>query len=112
MRMKKTITLLTALACAMGSMAAISEKYNQGYDLESLPLNTNKNETHISLFANNQLMFLQDGKDEAWTCQTRQLLSYSAASSVYPSVCGNIILVWICHDLEMFGCHCPMDLSC
>ena len=72
MRMKKTITLLTALACAMGSMAAISEKYNQGYDLESLPLNTNKNETHISLFANNQLLFLQDGKTAYLSAFTEQ----------------------------------------
>ena len=62
MRMKKTITMLMALAFAMGSMAAISEKYNQGYDLESLPLNTAKNETNISLFANNQLMFLLNGE--------------------------------------------------
>lgn len=62
MRMKKTITLLTALSLAIGSMAAISEKYNQGYDLESLPLNTAKNETHISLFADNQLLYLQNGK--------------------------------------------------
>jgi hypothetical protein len=62
MRMKKTITLLTALTLAVSSMAAISEKYNQGYDLESLPLNTNKNETNISLFADNQLLFLKGGK--------------------------------------------------
>lgn len=62
MRMKKTIMMLAALACSVTSMAAISEKYNQGYDLESLPLNTVKNETHISLFADNQMLFLQNDK--------------------------------------------------
>ena len=54
--------MLMTMVAASTLSAAISEKYNQGYDLKSLPLNTAKNESNISLFADNQMLFLQNGK--------------------------------------------------
>jgi hypothetical protein len=60
--MKKIIVMLMALVTSLTLQAAISEKYEQGYDLKSLPINTKKSETNISLFGENQMLFLVDGK--------------------------------------------------
>lgn len=60
--MRKSIVMLMLLSGILSVQAAISEKYNQGYDLKSLELNTSGNERNISLFADNQIMFLNDGK--------------------------------------------------
>ena len=62
MNMRKSIMMLMLLAGVVSAQAAISEKYSEGYDFESLPLNTETNESNISLFADNQLLFLNDGK--------------------------------------------------
>jgi hypothetical protein len=62
MNMRKSIMMLMLLAGVASAQAAISEKYSEGYDFESLPLNTETNESNISLFADNQLLFLNDGK--------------------------------------------------
>jgi outer membrane protein OmpA-like peptidoglycan-associated protein len=60
--MKKIIVMLMALVTSLTLQAAISEKYEQGYDLKSLPINTKKSETNISLFGENQMLFLVGGK--------------------------------------------------
>ncbi|MEE1184349.1 MAG: hypothetical protein UHZ06_07720, partial [Paludibacteraceae bacterium] len=60
--MRKSIMMLMMLAGVVSAQAAINEKYSEGYDLVSLPLNTATNESNISLFADNQLLFLNDGK--------------------------------------------------
>ena len=62
MNMRKSIMMLMLLAGVASAQAAISEKYCEGYDFESLPLNTETNESNISLFADNQLLFLNDGQ--------------------------------------------------
>lgn len=53
--------MLVALGSACALNAAISEKYNYGHDLKSLSVNSNKKETNISLFAENQMLFLKNG---------------------------------------------------
>ncbi len=59
--MKKVVVILMILAASLSLQAAINEKYAQGYDLKTLPINTDKNETNISLFGENQMLFLVDG---------------------------------------------------
>ena len=54
MNMRKSIMMLMLLAGVASAQAAISEKYSEGYDFESLPLNTETNESNISLFADNK----------------------------------------------------------
>lgn len=60
--MRKSLLLLLLMSGAVSMHAAISEKYNQGYDLKSLELNTSGNETHLSVYAADQLLYLNDGK--------------------------------------------------
>lgn len=60
--MRKSIITLMLVAGVASMQAAISDKYGEGYDFESLSINTAGNESNISLFAENQLLFLNDGK--------------------------------------------------
>ena len=48
MNMRKSIMMLMMLAGVVSAQAAINEKYSEGYDLVSLPLNTATNESNIS----------------------------------------------------------------
>ena len=60
--MKKTILLLCGVLGVVSMQAAINDKYSSGYELKSLELNTAGNETHLSVYANDQLLYLNDGK--------------------------------------------------
>ena len=60
--MKKVIVMLIACASTFALNAAISEKFNEGYDFKSLSVNTAEDETNISLFPDNQMFFLKKGK--------------------------------------------------
>ncbi len=62
--MKKIVVILMVLAASLSLQAAINEKYEQGYDLKALSINTDKNETNISLFGENKMLFLLE--DEAY----------------------------------------------
>ena len=72
------------LVASLSLQAAISEKYNLGYDLKSLPINTDKNETNISLFGENQMLFLVDGKANLsdFTAEKEDLLSPEVADAL------------------------------
>lgn len=60
--MKKVIVMLIACASTFALNAAISDKFNEGYDFKALSVNTTDDETNISLFVDNQMFFLKDGK--------------------------------------------------
>ena len=60
--MKKVIVTLVVLICTSTLYATISEKFNNGYDLQPLSVSTQEDETNLSLFPDNQVFFLKKDK--------------------------------------------------
>ena len=65
--MKKIMMPLALLACSLLAFGAIDTKFQEGYELQSLEINTAQREHSMSLFEGNTMMFLKG--DSVYTAE-------------------------------------------